>query len=63
MVFTFGCTKEKSELSILEPIVKANDTTWCVPIGDYTGSYSLVKYISLDYKINDLVFFNPKRYV
>jgi hypothetical protein len=60
MALMFGCAKEKSELSVLKPKVKANDTTWCVPIGDYTGSYSLVKYIREDNSIFDLGFFNSK---
>lgn len=59
-VFSFSCSKEKSELMINDPKLGVNDTSWCVPIGDYTGSYSLVKYIRENNSILDLGFFNSK---
>jgi hypothetical protein len=59
-VFSFSCRKEKSELSILEPKIKANDTIWCVPIGDTFAPYSLLKFIRKDNTIYSLAFFNPR---
>jgi hypothetical protein len=62
-VFSFSCSKEKNELSILEPKLNANDTAWCVPIGTINSSYSFLKYVRGNNTIIQLVFLNPKKKV